>query len=232
MLLLPLVLGLLGVKTWTPASVVIPPAAVLLFLARFAVVPGGTRVRAGGVVPWAAVYLLASAVGLVLAVGWTSEPARPAALELAGLVGVLGSGNAALVVAGRGRSVLAEAAAMGSAALLAPLEMVVGGRPPGGDAIATGLLCFGYFLSSLVTVRTFRAGRTRMNVVAHAGLAGGLLVAWAAGGLRPALLLAFAPVVARAGFAVLRPPRNLRALGLRELWVSGALLVAAGVVLR
>jgi hypothetical protein len=232
MLLLPLVVGLAGVSTVTPASLIIPPAAVLLFLARFASLPGGTRARAGGAFPWAVGYFVASAVGLVIAVAQTAEPSRYEAWALAVAVGALGFGNAGLVRAGRGRSLVAEVAAMASAALLAPLEMVVGEEPLRGDATGAGLLCFAYFLSSLVTVRTFRTGRVSMNLVAHAALTGALVVGWLAGGLLPGLLLAFVPVVVRVVASTLRPPRHLRALGMREVAVSVALVVIAGISLR
>jgi hypothetical protein len=232
MLLLPLGVGLLGVSNVTVASLILPPAAVLLFLARFASVPGGTRSRSGRALRWSVFYFLASAAGLAVAVARTTEPSRSEALGLAVAVGGLGFGNAGLVRAGRGRSIGAEVAAMGSAALLAPLVMVVGEKPLGGDAIAAGLLCFAYFLSSLVTVRTFRSGRAATNVAAHAGLTVALLGVWWAAELRPGLLLAFAPVLVRVGVSTLRRPRHLRSVGMREIAVSVALVAIAGVALR
>jgi hypothetical protein len=232
MLLLPLVVGLAGVSTVTRAALIIPPAAVLLFLARFASVPGGTRARSGRALPWAATYLLVSATGLAVAVSQTPASSQSAAMALAVAVGVFGVGNAGLVLAGRGRALVAEVAAMASAALLAPLEMVVGETPLSGDATAAGLLCFAYFLSSLVTVRTFRSGRASTNLGGHAALIAVLVAAWWVADLRPLLLLSFAPVAVRVIAATLRPPRHLRALGMRELVVALSLFVIAGVALR
>ncbi len=238
MLLLPLILGLVGTHRLTLASWIIPPAAVLLFLARFAAVPGGTHARRGRALPWATGYFLTSVAGLALAVTQTAQPWRNEAVGLAAAVGLLGFANAGLVLARRGRTVSAKVAAMGSAALLAPLDMVVGETDLHGEPAATGLLCFAYFLSSLVTVRTFRAGRTSagagsaLNLTAHVVLAGVLVVGWLVGGLPLGLLLAFTPVVLRVGAGALRAPRHLRALGFRELAVSVAMVTIAAISLR
>ena len=52
-----------------------------------------------------------------------------------------------------------------------------------------------------------------------------LLILWPVGAL--GLLVAFAPVAIRTAWGLARPPRTLRTLGLRELWVALAFTLAA-----
>jgi len=115
-------------------------------------------------------------------------------------------------------------------------ENLSGGVPLRGDATASGLLCLAYFLSTLIAVRAFRAGRTggrpaATNFGGHLALLAALGVVWWAAGLRPVLLLAFVPVAGRAVVTALRPPSHLRALGMRELAVSLAFTAIAAAVL-
>lgn len=241
MLLLPLVLGSLAARAVTPASSLVLPATVLLFLARFAPM-GGTRPRRGDArrLAWAAAYLASSAACLLAAVLLAAPDRRGGAIAVAAATGALGAANAGLVVAGRGRTLVAELLAMVAAALTAPLVLVLSGAPLDGPAIGVGALCLAYFLAAVSFVRTYRAPRDpggRRAAVAgclavHAALAAGLAGAWRAGWLPAALLASFVPVLVRTGWGLARPPANLGMLGRRELGVAVTFLVlaAAGIL--
>ena len=199
MLLLPLVLGALAARAVTASSLLILPATVLLFLARFAPM-GGTRARRIGAgrspfdrdrLLWSVLYLAASAACLLVAVLLAAPERRPAAIGIAAATGVLGTANAALVLAGKGRTAGAEVLAMTAVALTAPLVVVLAGRPADGLAAGVALLCLAYSLSTMSFVRAFRSfgdpaarGRAvRGCLLAHAGLVAGLAVAWWTGWL-------------------------------------------------
>jgi hypothetical protein len=247
MLVLPLVLGALAARSVTPASFLILPATVLLFLARFAPM-GGTRARRRGAgrppvdrgrLTWALIYLAASAACLLAAVALAPPERRAAAVVIAAVTGALGTANAGLVLAGRGRSAGAELLAMAAVALTAPLVLVLAGRPAGGFGLGLAAFCLAYFLSTMSFVRAFRLlgdpvarpGAVTRCLAAHAGLVAGLAAAWQAGWIPAALLAAFAPVLLRTLLGLARPPRSLAALGRREIGVSVALVVLAGVAL-
>jgi hypothetical protein len=51
------------------------------------------------------------------------------------------------------------------------------------------------------------------------------------GWLSPWWFLAFAPVVARTVWGLASPPRNLRQVGLREIWVAVSFTVIAVVII-
>ncbi|HMB67763.1 MAG TPA: YwiC-like family protein [bacterium] len=247
MLVLPLVLGALAARTVTAASLLILPATVLLFLARFAPM-GGTRARRRGAgrppldpgrLTWSVIYLAASAACLAAAVALAPPDRRPAAVAIAAVTGALGTANAVLVLAGKGRSAGAELLAMSAVALTAPLVLVLAGHPAGGLGAGLAVLCLAYFLSTMSFVRAFRvlgepeaAPRAVVGcLVTHALLVVGLAAAWKAGWIPVLLLAAFVPVLARTLVGLMRPPRSLAALGRREIGVSVTLLALAGVAL-
>jgi hypothetical protein len=245
MLVLPLVLGSLAARTVTAASLLILPATVLLFLARFAPM-GGTRTRRTGTgrppfdrdrLAWSALYLAVSAACLAGAVLLAAPERRPAAVALAAVTGALGTANAFLVLAGRGRTAGAELLAMAAVALTAPLVVVLAGHPADGLAGGLALFCLAYFLSTMSFVRAFRSlgdpaargSAVTGCLLVHVGLTAGLVAGWRVGWIAAPLLAAFLPVLGRTLAGLARPPRSLAALGRREIGVSVALLALAAV---
>jgi hypothetical protein len=245
MLLIPLALGSLAARAVSASALLILPATALLFLGRFAAIPGGTRTRSsavGGATPemrrllWTGVYLGASVLGLGLAVWLAPASRRTEALSLVFLIGVLGAANAGLVLSGKGRTLGAESFAMAALATTASLVMVLVGEPLDGRTIGIGLMCLCYFLSSIAFVRAFRVlgeGRARRSVITaclgvHVLLAGSLIVLWRIGWLPVGLLFAFVPVLGRTAWGLARPAPNVRALGWRELVVAATFLIIAG----
>jgi hypothetical protein len=236
MLVLPLALGLAAAQRVTAAAALIPPAAALLFLARFAAM-GGTRARRGirERLPWTLLYLAASAACLGGAVALAEPDRRAAAVAVAALTGILGGANAALVLAGKGRGLAAETLAMAGVAATAPLIVTLAGAPLDARAWAAGGACLGYFASTVAYVRAFRvlgdpvrrgSGLAACAAV-HAALVALLLAGVLARALPPGLAAAFVPVLLRTGWGLARPPRSLGALGRREIAVSAAFLVLA-----
>jgi hypothetical protein len=240
MLVLPLALGLAAAERVTAAAALVPPASVLLFLARFAAM-GGTRARRGirDRLPWTLLYLAASAAVLLGAVALADPAARGAAIAVAAVTGLLGGGNAALVLAGKGRGLPAEALAMAAVAATAPLIGVLSGAPLDARAGTAGGACLAYFASTVAYVRAHRAlgdparrGRAvAACTAAHAGVAIALAAVILSGAAPAGLAVAFAPVFGRTGWGLARPPRSLGALGRREIAVSAAFLVLAALAL-
>jgi len=242
MLALPVLVGLLAAGRVPPGALLIVPASILLFLGRFAAIPGGTRVTRldAARLAWTGIYFAGSAACLVAAVAAAPSVRRGDALLLAAGTGLLGAANAGLVLAGQGRRALTEALAMASVAATAPLAMVLATRPLDGRALGVGALCLAYFLSTLAFVRAHRRLREeasrRARVVAactavHVALVAGLLLLCRADWLPPAALLAFAPPLVRTGTGLARPARNLRILGWREVAVAASFLALAGTLL-
>jgi hypothetical protein len=186
---------------------------------------------------WTPVYLAGSAACLLIAVRLAPAEHRADALALAAATGALGGANAALVLLGRGRTVLAEVAAMAGVAATAPLVMALAGTPFGPRPAGVGAICLAYFLSTIAFVRTSRRRpdslawqpAARTCVAVHVALVLALGAAWWTGWLAPALLVAFVPVLARTAWGLARPTKNLRVLGWREVGVAAAFLAAAGV---
>jgi hypothetical protein len=231
--------GFAAAGRWTPASGLIVPATVLLFLGRFAAIAGGTRVTRlqRSRLVWTGVYFAASAACLLGAVALAPADRRGATLVLAGVTGIFGVANAALVLGGRGRWLFTEVLAMTATAAAAPLVLVLAGRPLGGRALGVGALCLAYFLSTLAFVRAHRrlrearSGAIATCATAHAALVAALLLLVRLDALPGAALLAFVPPVVRTFTGLARPARNLRVLGWREVAVAGAFLVLAGFLL-
>ena len=92
---------------------------------------------------------------------------------------------------------------------------------PGATNLSTGVGCA--FLDRSPVIAT--AG----CIATHVLLLGGLLLMSRFGWFSPWWLLAFVPVVGRTVWGLLWPPRTLRGVGLRELWVVLSFTVIASV---
>jgi hypothetical protein len=210
----------------------VPTAAFLAFLAHYALVPVIARKRAGKPGPaewsrarftWGALYL--GGAGLAFAATWLLSPARG---TLAGMALVVGACAAVYFVAaalGSGRAIVSELVGMAGMALSAPLTAAAAGVLDR-RAWTAAAIAFAYFLSSVAFVRAygaFRDDRARATVrclLAHAGVVALLAILAAAGRIAPWPLVALIPAVARTGWGLVRPPTNLRVLGMRELGVA------------
>lgn len=235
MLTIPMILGL-GAGGWSaPAAWLIPPATVLVFLAHYAIVPWAQRAREGKAMPpgyaarrivWAALDLAGSGICFAGAVLVAGSDARPALLAIAGAAAVLAGVYAGAAVFGSGRAIVAEMLGMAGMSLTAPMMAAAAGRPLSRALFGSAAMALGYFLSSVAFVRSYdglKGDRPRAMarcVAAHVAIAAGLLGAARAGILPDFWWAAFVPVVARTAWGLASPPTNLRALGLRELWVA------------
>jgi len=240
MLLLPMGLGYAVAARFDGVAVWISAALLLFFLARAAAVPTLARHREGRPLPrgllarrlaWAVLYGLAATACVALA--FRSTPAGRSTLAEALLPPVvLGLIHAALGLYSRDRGLWGELVGMAGLASAAPLVAVAAGAPFDRRAGGAAALAFAYFLSSLAFVRAYRklksAGRidARLCLWAHAGIVAALGVLWAAGCLPAAALAAFAPVLARTVWGLAHPPRDLAALGWREISVAVAFTLA------
>ena len=166
---------------------------------------------------------------------WTAPESRPALLAVALAAAAFGLLYAVAEAVGQGRRVALELIGMAGLSLSAPVMAVAAGVPVRGRALAVAALAFSYFASSLAFVRAY--GRLREETIravltcllAHLALAAGLGWLVVSGRLSGWALAAFAPVLARAVWGMARPPRNLRGLGLREIWVATS-FAAIGLV--
>ena len=246
MLALPLLLGSIAGGRLTVASGIVVPSAVLLFLARFAAIPGGTSVRGGGKrgrlldgrrLAWMTIYLGASAAGLALALLLAGPEERRPAMAFAVGAGILGFANAVLVLSGRGRAAGTELLAMASAAAMAPLVAVLAGETRLDRAAGAGAACLAYSVSTLVFVRTLRGagpeGPGRVETFAclavHLAILAALVQSARSGWLPVGLALTFVAPLLRTVWGLARPTRNLRVVGWREVGVSIAVLVLGGL---
>jgi hypothetical protein len=242
MLLLPLILGVELAGPRPSAAWLVPPAALLAFLAHNAVVPDARRRLAGKTVQpdrfrrhlfWAAVYLAGAFAAFGAAMLLTPATNRNSllAVSLPAALGAAAYAGSALV--GEGRRIVAELVGMAALSLSAPITAIASGGPVGTRPFAAAAMAFAYSASALAFVRAY----TRLDrapvlaaagcIAAHVLLLGGLAVMVRFGWLSPWWLLAFAPVVARTAWGLLRPPRTLRSVGLREIWVVVSFTVIA-----
>ncbi len=246
MLVIPMLLGLAAGGVRSSAAWLVPPAAVLVFLAHHAIVPWAQRVRERKPSPsgyaarrlvWGAAYLALAVLvfaGAVLA----ARPAdRGLFLAIAGVASVLAAVYAVACVLGRGRSIGFETLGLAGVSLSAPMMAAAAGRPLDRTLFGTSALALGYFLSSVAYVRAYerlrvnRRAAIRSCVIAHLALAGALATAAAADALPPWWWLAFVPVTARTVWGLSRPPENLRQIGMREAWVALSFTLLACVAL-
>jgi hypothetical protein len=235
MLALPLVLGfsLTGARPAAPWWVV--PSSVLAFLAHYALVPAIQRARERKGMPadwlrrrlvWGTVYLAGAGIAFAAVVALAPASARPGVLAVGG-AGALAAGIfAAASSSGSGRALWSEIVGMTGTALAAPMMAAAAGRPLDRVAFGAAAMALGYFLSTLAFVRSYeglvraRRAAVRRCLAAHAAIGGALLVAAVFEALPRAWWLAYLPVALRTAVGLARPPANLRALGLREVWVA------------
>jgi len=246
MLAIPLVVGSVAAGRPTMASVSIVPAVVLLFLARFAALPAATRLASGRNVPegyfarrflWSGIYLAASGALLLVAVTTTSPASRGATVATAMMTGVLGTIHAALALVALDRTVWGELIGLTGLACSAPLVISTAGRPMDGRAWSAGILCLGYFVSSLAYVRAYRRRTGRSGerdvllacVGVHVLVVASAAALWARGWLPAGGAWVHAPVVIRTAWGLARPPASLRAVGWTEMAVASAFLVLASL---
>jgi hypothetical protein len=235
MLAIPMIFGIASGGAFSVAAWLIVPATVLVFLAHFAIVPWAQRVREGKPPPpgyaarrlsWGAVYLTGSALFFAGAVVAARGEARFGLLSIAAVAAVLAGSYAAAAVAGSGRALLAEILGMIGMSLTAPMMAAAAGRPMARALFGASAMALAYFMSSVAFVRSYDRMKTdpsratAFNAFAHIGIAEGIALAAFARMLPPLWWLAFVPVVARSLWGLMSPPANLRALGMRELWVA------------
>ena len=242
MLAIPALLGLALTRLRAGAGWWALPGLLLAFLAQDALVQAAhaagrsanayVRVRR----IWGLLYLAASGA-CFLAMLTTAAPTARAAVIL-----VAGPSAAAAAIWGvdaalhRGRSLWSELLGMAGTALAAPLIAAAAGMPAQGTPLGAAAVAYAYSLSSVAYVRAYE-GRRRAPVLSpsvalavHAALIAAVALLVGRGIVPAAAALAFLPVALRLAVGLLRPPRDLRALGKRELWVavSFTLIACAG----
>lgn len=246
MLAIPLILGVVLTGPRPCVAWWIAPAAVFVFLAHESLVPVAQRRLAERPCPlkwtrsrlvWGGLYLGASAGALALAVLGAPVGSRSTLLALAGAAGFAGAVYAVASVFGHRRDLWVELVGMGALALSAPMMAAAAGTWHHVRPLAAAALAFAYFVSALAFVRSYdrRLRNLRKAVtgclVVHAGLVAGLVGLWLAGVLPALGLLAFAPVLGRTVWGIVRPPAGVVGLGFREAWVAGGFTMLALVAL-
>jgi hypothetical protein len=244
MLAIPLLVGLAASGRPVLSSLLILPATLLLFMARYAALPAATRLARGRNLPegylarrflWSAIYLAGSGALLLAAVATATPSARGATLLVAVVTGVLGTTHAALALLSLDRTLWGELIGLTGLACSAALVMAAAGHPLDGRAWAVVGLCLGYFVTSVAYVRTYRArdrGERRAPlacIVVHVLVLAGWVALWRQGWLPAPGLVAFVPVAMRTAVGLWRPPANVRAVGWTEMGVATSFLVLAAV---
>jgi hypothetical protein len=235
MLTIPMVLGL-GAGGWVaPAPWLIPPATVLVFLAHYALVPWAQRAREGKSMPpgyasrrltWGTIYLVGSGAFFGAAVAVARDGARTPMLAIAAGAALLAAIYAGSAAFGSGRAIVAEILGLAGMSLTAPMMAAAAGRPMSRALFGPAALALSYFLSSVAFVRSYdgmkdeRRSATLRCLAAHAVVAVGLIVAASVGVLPRFWWAALIPVALRTAWGLASPPSNLRALGMREIWVA------------
>lgn len=243
MLALPLLLGL-SLAGAAPGAWGIPVAAVLAFLAHYALVPVLQRRRGGRPGPadwtrarwtWGGLYLAGAA--LAFGFGLALCPQRETLLALAAASGACAAAYFAAAAFGSGREIWSELVGMVGMALAAPLTSAAAGTLDR-RAWTAGAIALAYCLSSVAFVRAYgsmrqeRAAAIARCAGAHAAILAGLGALALAGRVAPWPLVVLLLPFARSVWGVIRPPANLRVLGLRELWVAIAVALGAVVLLH
>lgn len=246
MLAIPMVLGF-GAGGWTaPPAWLIPPATALVFLAHYALVPWAQRAREGKAMPpgyaarrlvWGVVYLGGGGLFFVSVMLMTAATARGGVLAIAAGSAALAAIYATSAAFGSGRTLVAEILGMAGMSLTGPMMAAAAGRPVVPALFGSSAMALAYFFSSVAFVRSYdglkaaRREATLRCVAAHVGIAVAVGAAALAGILPRLWWVAFVPVVARTVAGLVSPPANLRALGMREIWVALSFTAIATVIL-
>jgi hypothetical protein len=177
---------------------------------------------------WGLLYLGAAGLAFLGLVAGAPAQARPAVLQAAVPAAVAAGIWSVHSMLRRGRALWSELIGMAGVALAAPLMAAAAGLPLAGRPLGAAAVAFAYCLSSVTSVRAYERRRTAPALSAwvaagvHVLLLVGIVLLVRAGALSALAALAFLPVVLRVGVGVLSPPRDLRALGMRELWVAAS----------
>jgi hypothetical protein len=231
MLLLPLLLGAVIVGARISVAWLLPPAVVLVFLAHYAIVPWARRR-----LYWAGSYLLVATVLFAALVISTPTANRTWLLFVCGISVLCGAAYTAASCARAGRLISAELMGMLAMSLSAPIMALAAGDPADLRLAGAPALAFAYSASTLSYVRAYtslkqrRVAATVGCVAAHAAILGGLVLLGGAGWLSSWWWLPFIPVLIRTAWGLVWPPRNLRAVGMREIWVALCFAAIAAVV--
>lgn len=231
MVCMPLILGAAQAGWGLSAAWLIPPAVLPVFLAHYALQPAGRRLG------WASVYGMTSVVLFMAAVLLTAGQHRAWLLAIAAVAAIGGGGFTIASIAGAGRRIATELSGMAAMSLSAPMMALAAGEAIDASLLAGAAMAFGYSVSILSFVRAYtgrKQGRTvttTLCIIVHIVLLGGLALLEKAGWLPPWWWIAFLPVIWRTAWGLARPPKTLRAVGMRELWVSLAFTVIAAVLI-
>ncbi len=237
MLALPLLLGLALSGGTSAAAWAIAPAFLLAFLAHEALVPALQRLRSGKPAPvgylrrrgvWGAGFAAAAIAAFGAAVSLAAPADRPSLAAVAAPAALSAAVYGAAAAMGEGRALWSELVGMAGMSLAAPMMAAAGGTPPWGRPMGAAAMAFAYCASSVTYVRSYerlatapgRAAAACLGV--HALLLAAIAALTASGTVPPLGLAAFVPVAARAAWGLARPPRNLKGVGLQELWVASA----------
>jgi uncharacterized membrane protein YecN with MAPEG domain len=246
MLLLPLLLGSVLAGARLSAAWLLPPAVVLVFLAHYAIVPVAQRRLAGEKLPigwtdrrifWAVVYFILASLLFAGLVIFTPPANRAWLLLVCGISLLCGAASVAAACARAGRLIIAELPGMLAMALSAPIMALAAGAPAGMQLVSAPALAFAYSISTLSYVRAYgdlqqgRRPAVIASIAAHIVILGGLALLCLAGWLSPWALLAFTPLPLRTAWGLTRPPSNLRAIGMREIWVALSFAILAGAAI-
>jgi len=247
MLIIPMWLGLAAGGVRSGAAWLVPPAAVLVFLAHHAIVPWAQRLLEKKASPpgyaarrlvWGAAYLASAVLVFAGAVLAAAPEARGPFLTIAAIASVLAGIYAVACVLGRGRSIGPETLGLAGVSLSAPMMAAAAGRPLDRGLLGASALALGYFLSSVSYVRAYEALRVnrqlaiRSCVAAHVALAAALSALAAYGTLPRWWWAVFIPVIVRTVWGLAIPPGNVRQVGLREAWVAATFSLLACLALR
>jgi hypothetical protein len=147
-------------------------------------------------------------------------------LFVCGISVLCGASYTAASCARAGRLISAELMGMLAMSLSAPIMALAAGVPADLRLAGPPALAFAYSASTLSYVRAYTSLKQRRIeatvgcIAAHAAILGGLVLLGGAGWLSPWALLAFIPLLIRTAWGLARPPRNLRTVGMREIWVA------------
>ena len=241
MLAIPVLLGLALTRLRAGAGWWALPGLVLAFLAQDALVQAAHAAGRGsasyvrGRLFWGCLYLASAGLCFLTLLVLTPTEARPAVLPVA-----LPSAAAAAIwgvhsALHRRRALWSELIGMAGMALVAALLPAATGVPPSGLPMGAAAIAFAYCLSSVSYVRAYERRRSAptlaptVALVVHVLLLTGVTLLARQGSVPGWALLAFLPVLLRLAAGLLAPPRDLRALGKRELWVASAFTVISVV---